>query len=69
MPPTIIKTRSHLTTPHTPQEYHAYCIIAPQVHGQPDNGQYTGPKYVVVPNVIVYYSLKIVLCYDYMYNT
>jgi len=25
---------------------------------KPDDGQYTGPKHVAVPNVIVYYSLK-----------
>jgi len=66
MPPTVIKTRSRLTTPHIPQEYPAYCIIAPEVQGQPEDGQYTGPKHVVVPNAIVYYSLKILLCYDYV---
>ena len=31
MPPTIIKTRCRPTTPTTPLEYPAYCIVARQV--------------------------------------
>ena len=47
-------TKSRPTTPtHTP-EYTAYCIVARQVYGQPDDGQYTGSKRVVIPHVIVY---------------
>jgi len=53
-------TRSRPTTPHTPPpEYTAYCIVARHVYGQPDDGHYPEPKHVVVPNVSVYYTLKI----------